>query len=74
MRKKDITKEIASDEEFLNIVAPILGSREFQKRKDWVHHESCSLYEHCLAVSYLAYRICKKRNIVNRFSFKSRWN
>ena len=62
MRKKDITKEIASDEEFLHIVAPILGSREFQKRKEWIHHESCSLYEHCLAVSYLSYKICKKRN------------
>ena len=61
MRKKDITKEIASDEEFLHIVAPILGSREFQKRNEWIHHESCSLYEHCLAVSYLSYKICKKR-------------
>lgn len=62
MRKKDITKEIVSDEEFLYIVDSILSSKEFQKRKEWVHHESCSLYEHLLAVSYLSYRICKKRN------------
>ena len=32
MRKKDITKEIARDDEFLKIVAPILGSNEFKKR------------------------------------------
>ena len=61
MRKKDITKEIVKDDEYLKIVDIILGSKEFQKRKNWIHHENCSLYEHCLAVSYLSYRICKKR-------------
>ena len=63
MQKKDITNEIALDEEYLNIVSPILFSSEFQKRKKWKHHESCSLYEHCLAVSYLAYKICKKKKL-----------
>ena len=62
MRKKDITKELAKDKEYLSIVAPILDSKEFLKRKNWIHHENCSLYEHCLVVSYLSYRICKKRN------------
>ena len=61
MRKKDITKILVKDEEYLKIVAPILSSLEFQKRKNWIHHENCSLYEHCLVVSYLSYRICKKR-------------
>ena len=62
MRKKDITKELAKDKEYLSIVAPILDSKEFLKRRNWKHHENCSLYEHCLVVSYLSYRICKKRN------------
>ena len=62
MKKRDINKEIVKDEKFLEIVAPILGSLEFKKRKEWLHHENCSLYEHCLVVSYLSYRICKKRN------------
>ena len=61
MRKKDITKILVKDEEYLKIVAPILSSLEFQKIKNWIHHENCSLYEHCLVVSYLSYRICKKR-------------
>lgn len=62
MLKKDITKEVLNDDEYLEIVAPILESKEFSKRKQWVHHENCSLYEHCLVVSYLSYKICKKRN------------
>lgn len=61
MSKKDITRELVRDEEFLKIVAPILNSKEFELRKKWVHHENCSLYEHLLAVSYLSYKICKKR-------------
>lgn len=62
MRKKDITRELLKDDEYLNIVSTVLTSKEFQKRKKWVHHENCSLYEHCLVVSYLSYKICKKRN------------
>lgn len=62
MRKRDITCEILNDDEFLDIVVPILESKEFQKRKEWKHHENCSLYEHLLAVSYLSYKICKKKN------------
>ncbi len=60
MRKKDITKEILNDEEFMEIVTPILEHPEFLKRKNWQHHEHSSLYEHCLAVSYLSYKVCKK--------------
>lgn len=59
--KKNITKDIFSDQEYLDIVAPILRHSDFIKRKDWKHHENCSLFEHCLAVSYLSYKICKKR-------------
>lgn len=62
MTKKDITRELLKDGEFLEIVSPILNSKEFLKRKEWIHHENCSLYEHLLVVSYLSYKICKKRN------------
>ena len=59
--KKDITNELLSDEEYLNIVSPILNNKEFKKRKQWIHHENVSLYEHLLIVSYLSYKICKKK-------------
>lgn len=59
--KKDITDELLNDDEYLNIVSPILNSSEFKKRKKWMHHENVSLYEHLVVVSYLSYKICKKR-------------
>lgn len=59
--KKDITKEVINDKEYMDIVLDILYSPEFKARKKWQHHENCSLYEHCLAVSYLAYKTAKKR-------------
>lgn len=58
---RDITNEILNDEEYLNIVSPILNNKEFKKRKNFKHHENVSLYEHLLAVSYMSYVICKKR-------------
>ncbi len=63
MSKKDITKELLNDDEYLDIVSDILENHEFQKRKEWKHHENCSLYEHLLVVSYLSYRICKKKGL-----------
>ena len=55
--KKNITEEVLSDDEFMDIVTPILENPEFYKRKKWQHHEHSSLYEHSLAVSYLTYKI-----------------
>lgn len=63
MSKKDITKELLKDDEYLEIVSSILENKEFIKRKEWKHHENCSLYEHLLVVSYLSYKICKKRSL-----------
>lgn len=49
-----------SDKEYMEIVKEILESEEFQKRKEYCHHENESVYDHCLEVSYLAYRLAKK--------------
>ncbi len=61
--KKNITKEVLNDCEYMKIVSPILNSFELKKRKKWMHHENVSLYEHLLVVSYLSYKICKKYNL-----------
>lgn len=47
------------DHFFLEIARPILEHSEFQKLKGIRHHHG-SVYEHCLKVSYLAYRIAIK--------------
>ena len=48
------------EKEFLDIVDEIINSEEFQKRKKYRHHEDESVYDHCLKVSYLSYKLAKK--------------
>ena len=61
--KKDITKEVLNDEEYLSIVSPIISSKELLERKKWMHHENVTLYEHLVVVSYMSYKICKKKGL-----------
>lgn len=42
---------------YYNLVKPILENEEFIKRKYYKHHGDTSVYEHCLKVSLLAYRL-----------------
>lgn len=46
--------------EYLEIVAEILDNEEFQRRKEYHHHENRSVYCHSLTVSYYSYLIAKK--------------
>lgn len=52
------------DQEFIDIIKPIIDHPEFQKRKDFLHHESQSVYDHSVNVSYIVFKKAKKkRNI-----------
>ncbi len=55
-----------NDRKYYEIVRSIINSPEFQKRKNFKHHEDCSVYEHCIEISYLAYRICRKLGLYSR--------
>jgi len=46
--------------EYNQIIEPIISNIDFQKRKEFVHHENESVYEHSLRVSVLSYKIAKK--------------
>lgn len=46
--------------EYKEIVKQILNSDEFQKRKNYHHHENRSVYYHSLMVSYKSYKLAKK--------------
>lgn len=48
------------DDEYLNIIRPILENKEFIKRKIYHHHENRSVYGHSLLVSVKSYHIAKK--------------
>ena len=52
--------------QYYDIVKPILENEEFQKRKNWRHHGDTSLYEHCVKVSMLAYKISLRFNMDSR--------
>lgn len=56
---------ISDEEEFFNIVEPILINKEFIKRKKYKHHGDTSVYEHSFAVSYYAYIISKFFHLTN---------
>ena len=52
------------DQEFIDIIKPIIDHPEFQKRKDFLHHESQSVYDHSVNVAYIVFKKAKKkRNI-----------
>ena len=62
--KKDYDKNgISDEEEFLDIVNPILNNKEFLRRKKYKHHGNTSVYEHSFAVSYYAYMMAKKLHL-----------
>ena len=61
----DETKELEKinrklDDEYINIVEPILNHPEFQRRLEYHHHENRSVYTHSLYVSYYSYLVAKK--------------
>ena len=51
------------EKEFLEYIKPILDNKEFQMRKTYMHHEGVTVYEHSLRVSYIAYKMAKKRKV-----------
>lgn len=61
--KKKIEMLLVPGTEYYEIVREIIESPEFLKRKDFVHHESCSVFEHCLTVSVLSYLWTKRLNL-----------
>lgn len=47
------------DEYFLSVAIPIIMHEEYQKMKTIAHHHG-TVFEHCLAVAFLSYRIALK--------------
>lgn len=59
--KKDLLEKYTQPKtEYYELVKVILEHPEFIKRKTYVHHENCSVYDHSLMVSILVYRWAKK--------------
>lgn len=46
--------------EFIYIISEIINNPRVQEMKNFRQHYDTSCFEHCLEVSYISYRICKK--------------
>lgn len=53
------------EEDFLQIINPIINHPEFQKRKLYMHHENQSVYEHSLNVAYIVYKKTKNKKKID---------
>ena len=49
-----------NDEEYMEIVKDIINNETVLEMKKYRQHYNINTYEHCLNVSYISYRICKK--------------
>ena len=56
-------KVVTYSDEFTEIINKIINNDEYQKRKEYMHHENESVYEHSLKVAYLSYLFAKKHNL-----------
>ena len=64
--EENIIDKYKEDKEFKDwykIVRRILITKEFQKRRLFLHHENESLWTHSIKVSFLSYKFAKKYNI-----------
>lgn len=49
--------------EFFNIIKDMLNDDTVVKMKEYRHHYDSSCYDHCLEVSYMSYKYCKKHHL-----------
>lgn len=54
---------VQQDKDFLEIIDVIINNLEFQKRKEYMHHENLSVYDHSMQVAYKSYVFAKKHNM-----------
>lgn len=52
-----------SNSEFNYIIKDILSNERVNKMKNYMQHCNISCYDHCLSVSFLCYKMCKKLNL-----------
>lgn len=68
------TKRNLNDQkEFYSIISDIIKNTTVQEMKNYRQHYDISTYEHCLNVSYISYKICKKLKL-DYIAAARRWN
>lgn len=49
-----------NDTEFIDLIEDLINNETVQKMKIYNQHYETSTFDHCLNVSYISYKICKK--------------
>lgn len=57
------SKQCLKDKQYIDCVYDILSSEPFNEMDQYIQHGQTTTMEHCLSVSYLSYKICKKYSL-----------
>ena len=57
---KKITKEVKNDVLYIEAVSDIISSVHFKKMDEFIMHGTTTCLEHCIDVSYMTYKICRR--------------
>lgn len=52
-----------NDLEFISYIKEVISNPEFIKRKNYMHHENESVYDHSMKVAYKSFLYAKKHNL-----------
>lgn len=58
-----LKKNTEEYKEFHDIISDIINHPTTQQMKKYRQHYDCTCFDHCLAVSYYSYKICKNLNL-----------
>lgn len=59
-KEKKKLKKYEQKKEFIKITEDLIDNEDVKRMKLYRHHYSTTCYQHCLEVSFLTYKICKK--------------
>lgn len=54
------------DTEYLDCILELIRNEKVRSMKNYVQHGGITCLEHCLYVSYVSYRVCRKRDLDSR--------
>ena len=61
---KEYIKELSEkDDEFQQIIKPLISNSTVQEMKKYKQHYETSCFEHCYCAAYYCYLICKKYHL-----------
>ena len=64
LEKLNSLNKAANDKEYIELVKDIINNEVVKEMKKYRQHYDVNTFEHCMNVSYISYKICKKLKIL----------